>query len=47
MTPYFLRSVHCIEHTSHNLLGSRTVRRVHSLRFEQFGMRQDDAQLVV
>jgi len=46
-TPDFLRGAHRIEHTSHNLFGARTIRRVGGLGFEQFCVCQDDAQLVV
>jgi hypothetical protein len=45
--PDFLRSAHRIEHTSNNLFGACTIRRVRSLGFEQLRMCQDDAQLVV
>ena len=38
---------HRVEHTLHDLLGPRTVRRVGSLGFEQLGVRQNDSQLIV
>ena len=47
MAPYFLRGPHRVEHASHNLLCAGTIRGVGSLGFEQFRVRQHDAQLVV
>src|SRR5688572_54606 len=41
------RGSHRVEHARDNLLRSRAIHVVHGLGFEQLGVRQDDAQLVV
>jgi hypothetical protein len=47
MAPYFLGGSHRVDHASHNLLRARAIASVGRLRFEQFRVRQDDAQLIV
>ena len=47
MTPDLSGGAHGVERARHELGGARAVRGVGRFRFEQLGVRQDDAELIV
>jgi len=47
MAPYFFGGSHRVEHASHDLLRARATSGLGRFGFEQFRVRQDDAQLIV
>ena len=46
-TSNFASGRHRVEDTRHNLRGARPTRFVRELRFEQLGIRENDAELIV
>ena len=46
-TADFLGGPHRLERAGHNLAGARAVNVIRRLRFEELGIREDDAELIV